>query len=332
MLLKVLNYKYTYLILTVILYFILFFIRYKQGGWDVKLDLFSQSRQILDQKIEQLLPSPQAELLSGILLGNKKDLPGGLKLALRDTSTLHIIVVSGQNLTMVAGFFMNLSGLIKRKIAIGVSILFVIFYTLLTGAQVPVLRAAAMAILAFTAQLFGRQRDGVWVLIATAGLMLLVNPNWISDLSFQLSFLATAGVIIVAPILLKYLKSMPLVGEDLAITTGAQIMVMPVIIQYFHQLSLVGIVTNLLVGWSVPVIMIFGVGMMLMSLIWVGLAQVAALVTSIFLTYFIYIVQFFSSLPFAWKYVGEQIWVVWVGYYIVLGGVLLLISKLKVQS
>lgn len=321
------------IILTVILYLLIFLVRYQQGGWDIKLDLFPSFRQSLDQQINRFLPSPEAELLSGILLGNKKDLPGSLKLALRDTSTLHIVVVSGENLTMFAGVFISLAGLLKRRMVILFSIPLVIFFTILTGGQVPVLRAAIMAILAYTAEIFGRQRDGVWVLAVTAAAMLLVNPAWILDLSFQLSTLATAGVILVSPILAKSLKFLPsFVGQDLAVTTGAQLAVTPIIVQNFHQLSLTGIFANLLIGWSVPIIMTLGALMLLVSVIWAGFAQIFGLLTAVFLTYFIYIVRLFASLPFAWEYVGEQVWVVWVGYYMVLGGILLGINKLEVQN
>lgn len=311
------------IILAVILYLLIFFVRYQQGGWEVNLDLFPKFRQNLDQKISQILPSPQAELLSGILLGNKKDLPAGLKLALRDTSTLHIVVVSGQNLTLVAGLFLSIAGLVKRKIAIIFSFAAIIFYTLLTGAQIPVLRAAIMALLGFSAELFGRQKSGVWVLTATAGTMLLVNPLWINDLSFQLSYLATFGVIVLAPNLEKALNFLPpFIKQDLTITIGAQLMIMPVIIQNFHQLSLIGLFTNLLVGWTMPFIMILGALM-----IFAG--SVFAMAANVFLTYFIYVVQFFASLPFAWEYVGEQIWIVWVGYYLVLAGIMLSLTYVE---
>lgn len=320
-------------ILSIILYLLIFWLRYQQGGWEINLDLFPKLRQNLDLRIAQLLPSPQAELLSGILLGNKKDLPGRLKLALRDSSTLHIVVVSGQNLTLVAGLFLNLAGVLKRKTAIFISIGAIIFYTLLTGGQIPVIRAAIMALLSFTAQIFGRVKSGIWVLILTAGLLLLINPKWLFDLSFQLSFLATMGVIALAPILERYLKRLPeIIKLDLAITIGAQIMVMPIIAQNFHQISLVGIFSNLLVGWTVPFIMVLGSIMLVGSIVSAAVAWFLALTTSAFLTYFIYIVQFFASLPFAWEYVGEQLWIVWIGYYLVLASIVLSLNYGKTED
>lgn len=318
------------LILAAFLYILIYFIRLNQGGFEIKNEWFKREREVLDLKISQFLPEEHAQLLSGILLGNKKDLPGNLKLALRDTSTLHIVVVSGQNLTMVAGLFLSLSGLIKKRPAIILSFAAVVFYTLLTGAQIPVIRAAIMATLTFSAQFFGRQKDAVWILIVSAGLMLLINPLWISDLSFQLSFLATVGVVLVSPILSIFLASFPsILRQDLAITIGAQIMVIPIIAANFHQLSLVGIFANLMIGWTVPFIMILGSLLLFFSFVSSILTQVFATLLQIFLSYFIYIVKFFASLPFAWEYVGDLGWIFWIGYYFLLIGILLGLSKNK---
>lgn len=318
------------IILAIVLYLLIYFLRLQQNPWEIKIDLFKIQRQALDLKISQLLPSPQAELLSGILLGSNKNLPGKIKLALRDTSTLHIVVASGQNLSMVAGFFLSLAGIIKKKNAIILSLMASLLYMLLTGFQLPILRAAIMFGLASVAQFFGRQKDGIWILIVTAGLMLWVNPHWAVDLSFQLSFMATIGVIVVAPVLLKYFHSVPIVSQDLAVSLGAQVMVAPIIAQNFHQFSVVGILTNLFVLWTVSFIMILGTVMLIFSFITSILAQLIATAVSVLLTYFIYVVQFFASQPFAWEYVGEQIWVVWVGYYMIITGILMGINKSKV--
>lgn len=305
------------IILAIILYLLIYWIRYQQPPFEPKLDLFSGLRASLDQRIQSHLPSPEAQLLSGIILGNKKDLPPEFKIALRDTSTLHIVVVSGQNLSLLTGLFLPLIGLLKKRTVLLISILAVILYTLLTGAEVPVIRAAIMASLAFMASFFGREKEGVWLLSLTAALMLLVNPRWILDLSFQLSFLATAGVIVVAPALFKFFNKIPLLGADLAVTVGAQLLIIPIIAQNFHQISIVGILANLLVVWTIPFIM----GLGALSL----LLPFTIILVEVMLRYFVYIVSFFANLPFAWEYIGEKLWIVWVGYYLLLSGVLLLI-------
>lgn len=317
-------------VLAIVLYVLIYFVRLEQGGWEVDLDLFPGLRERMNQQISQFLPSPQAELLAGITLGIKKDLPFDFRLALRDTSTLHMVVVSGQNLSLVAGLLLSLSGLLTRRVAIILTFFVITAYVILTGGQIPVLRAALMAYLANLASVLGRASDGLWVLLLIAGLLLLINPVWILDLSFQLSFLATFGVVVVAPVLLKSFKLLPIfIRSNLATTIGAQLMVLPVISQNFHQISLVSIPANLLTLWIIPYIMGGGLLFLVFSFASEILTRIFALGLSVLLTYFIYIVKFFASLPFAWEYIGEQVWIVWVGYYMVMGGVLIGLNKIK---
>src|SRR3989338_11270807 len=96
--------RYLPLILAIVLYILLYFLRLQQGGWEPETEVLKEQRQFLDKRISKILPSPQSDILSGILLGQNKTLPYDIKLALRDRSTLHIVVASGQNLSLVAGF------------------------------------------------------------------------------------------------------------------------------------------------------------------------------------------------------------------------------------
>ena len=101
-------------------------------------------RSKIDEKINKFLPEPQSSLLSGVLLGVDRGLPDDFEDDLRTTGTIHVVVVSGYNIMVVGGFFLLLAGRIKRKYAIILSIIAIIFYTLLTGAQPPTVRAAIM--------------------------------------------------------------------------------------------------------------------------------------------------------------------------------------------
>src|SRR5579884_199031 len=150
---------------------------------------FSRLNQYLTDTISKVLPDPESPLLSGIILGAKQDLAPDFKQALTRTSTIHIVVVSGQNLSLLSGFIMVLAPFIGRKKTILLNLLAIFGFTLLTGFQVPVLRAAIMVTLALSAQILGKEGDSVWILFLTAMIMLLVDPNWLFSVSFQLSFL-----------------------------------------------------------------------------------------------------------------------------------------------
>lgn len=295
---------------------------YKEEG----VQLFQPLRADLSQKIDEILPYPQSVLLSGIILGNQSDLPYSFKKQLQVTSTIHIVVVSGQNLTILAGFIMSLVTIFGRRKTIILILFIIVFYSLITGFGVPIVRAAIMAGFAYTGKLLGREGTGWWILFTTGGIMLLYQPNWLLNISFQLSFLATFGIIVVAPIFSKAISKAPLVlREDLAVTLAAQLMVMPVLAYNFNQISLAGLFANLFVLWSVPIIMISGFAALVIGLISTFLGQIVGLVPGILLTYFIYIVELFSKMPGAVVKINQTNPVMWVGYYMLLGVMVLFI-------
>lgn len=287
-----------------------------------------QIRQALSDKITQLLPSPQAQLLNGIMLGQKSDLPQDLKNNLVKTSTVHIVVVSGQNLSLLAGFIFVLVPFLGRRKTIILTSIVIWGFSALTGFQLPVLRAAIMAELTYLAQLLGKDREGYWVLIMTAALMLLIDPNWLFSVSFQLSFMATAGVVILSPQLEKKLYLLPdLIKQDLAVTLAAQLLTLPIIASNFHQLSLVGILANAFILWTIGPIMILGFITLCLGFLSFGLAQLFGLIPNVLLTYFVDVINFFSSLPFASINLDQTSGEIWIGYYLLILACFLLLQK-----
>lgn len=292
------------------------------------IQLFLPLRTELSQKIDDILPYPQSALLSGIILGNKSNLPFYFQKQLQTTSTIHIVVVSGQNLTILAGFVMSMVGILGRRKTIILTLFVIVFYSLITGFGVPVVRAAIMAGLAYSGKLLGKEGTGWWILFLTAGLMLLYQPNWLLNLSFQLSFLATFGVVVVAPVISEAIKKIPkLIREDFAVTVSAQLMVLPIIAYNFNQISIAGIIANSLVLWSIPLVMISGFLAMILGFIHIVLGEIAGLIPGILLTYFIYIVQFFSKIPGASFNIGQTGILMWIGYYLLLGALIFKLSQ-----
>lgn len=292
------------------------------------IQLFLPLRTELSQTIDNILPYPQSALLSGIILGNKSDLPFYFQKQLQTTSTIHIVVVSGQNLTILAGFVMSMVGILGRRKTIILTLFVIVFYSLITGFGVPVVRAAIMAGLAYSGKLLGKEGTGWWILCLTGGLMLLYQPNWLLNISFQLSFLATFGVVVVAPVFSKVFGKIPkLLREDFAITLSAQLMVLPVIAYNFNQISIIGIVANSFVLWTIPLVMVFGFAAMVLGIINIFLGEAMGLLPGILLTYFIYVVQFFSKIPGANFNIGPTGILMWFGYYLLLGSLVLKLSQ-----
>lgn len=297
------------------------------------LELFEKIRFSISGRIQSLLPNPQAALLSGMVLGVKEDLPQDFNESLKKTSTIHLVVVSGQNLSLVAGFIMAFSKFFGRRKTILLATLTILFYALVTGLQIPVIRASIMVLLTFIAQLFGRERDGLWILLITAFIMLIYQPNWLLSISFQLSFLATIGVVVVAPELLKRLNFLPeIIKEDFAISLSAQALTWPIIAANFHQASLIGLLVNTLILFVVPIIMVTGAIALTLSLLSLTLGSISLIIPAVFLTYFVYIVHFFGSLSWADIYIRQMPAIIWVGYYILILGIFLLLKRVNFEN
>jgi competence protein ComEC len=282
-------------------------------------------RSKLMQNFMIFLPEPQASLLGGILLGVKRELPSRFFDALRSTGTLHVVVASGYNVTVIAGVIAYIvTSLLSRRWAIPAIIMGIIAYTLMAGAEPPVVRAAIMAGLSFMAQFLGKQYQGIWALFLASAIMLLVSPMLLFDVGFQLSVAATSGILLVTPVIMIILRRISKgqgrsAVEEVAVTLGAQLAVLPILLINFLEVSWLSPVTNLIVVFLIPVSMGMGGILAVISFVSLGLAQLFALTLWVPLTFFVSVVNWFERLPFGIFTVKSLSWKWAVGYYLVLG-------------
>jgi competence protein ComEC len=147
--------------------------------------------------VNQLLPEPHAGLLNGILFGTKAQLTPELKNALIRTGTLHIVALSGMNITIIANLVAStLLRLFSRRITSLLTILIIMGFVWFVGSSPSVIRAALMGCLSLLSTVFGKQKGAFWLLICAAAIMLISNVSYLFNLSFQLSFGATLGIIL----------------------------------------------------------------------------------------------------------------------------------------
>lgn len=165
----------------------------KTGREKSALSYLADLREEISKRIDQLMPSKEATLVKGMVLG-VDEIDKSFREQLISTGTIHAVVVSGQNLSIVAGFFMVLVKYLGRRLSMFLSILAVLFYAALTGFEVPVVRALIMVILSYGAVFLGRERMVIWNLLLAAVIILLIWPAAIFDVSFQLTFAATLGI------------------------------------------------------------------------------------------------------------------------------------------
>lgn len=147
--------------------------------------------------INQLLPEPHAGLLAGILFGTKATLSKSLYQDLITSGTLHIVALSGMNITIIASLVsLTLLRFVSRRIASLLTILLIIGFVWFVGLSPSVIRAAIMGCISLLAVIFGKQQWALFSWALAVGIMLLINFGWLGDISFQLSALATLGIIL----------------------------------------------------------------------------------------------------------------------------------------
>jgi competence protein ComEC len=274
----------------------------------------------LSHTINRMLPEPAAALLNGILLGIESGIPPELYEDFNATGTSHIIVISGFNITIVAGLLTHTLGrLVGKRRTIYPVVGGILLYTLLVGGDAAVMRAAIMGILYVTAIHLGRQSTAFVSLSFSALVMTAANPLSLWDVGFLLSFASTLGMILFTPVIQTWLQRMlgrwlqpaqlqpvmRFLNDALISTLAAQILTLPLVAATFGRLSLISLLSNLLILPVQPLVMISGTIATLAGLLWLPLGRVAAAVVWLFLSYTAAVVEWTARLPFASVHVGE---------------------------
>lgn len=261
-------------------------------------------KELFLKKITKVIPEPEASLSGGLLLGTKQSLGTETLDDFRRVGLIHIVVLSGYNITIVAEFFMKFLALFLSRTFAGVfGIVGIILFAVMTGAGATVVRASLMVILVIVAKLSGRTYDVTRALFLAGFIMLLLNPKiLIFDPSFQLSFTAMLGLVHVSPIASRYLKFFPErfdFRELAASTLATQIFVLPLILYMMGNLSLVALPVNLLVLVFVPITMLMSFVTGAIGFIFSTVSIPFGFLAYLLLAYIIRVVELFAKLPFA---------------------------------
>lgn len=281
--------------------------------------------------VRQLLPEPHASLLNGILLGLNGSIPEPVQAAFSTTGATHVLVISGANFSVLVAVVSNLAqkGLGQKR-GVVLSLLVIALYALMVGGDPPVLRAAAMGSLILLARIARRTPDALNGLAFVVVLLTAYNPNQRADIGFQLSALATLGLILFVPFLsqattwllaklrLSNVAQKPLLTlltETLLLTVAAQLITTPLIVGIFGKLSLVSLLTNLLIVPMQAFIMQSGAVATVAGMVWLPIGQFLSVLPYVGLAWTVAIVEWTAQLPFASIEVGpfasQQIWMLY---------------------
>lgn len=287
---------------------------------------------ILEERMNKLFPMPESAYLAGLLLGGDNRLPEDVAENFRKTGTTHTVAVSGYNITILANVFMWIGigiGLWRKQafwFVTGCIILFVI----MIGAPSSAVRAGIMGVILLYAAQMGRLANSVRVIILTATVMIFISPFIILyDAGFQLSFLATLGIVLIyGPLSEKFEIENDFLGikSIVLVTISAQLGVLGILIYTFDGISLISLLANIIILPALPVIMLGGALAVGWSFILNILGGVFALPTWAMLHLEILSIEHLAKLPWAMvEFDGISIW--WsLGYYLMLASVLIVVK------
>lgn len=207
--------------------------------------------------------TPERSVIAGVILGEASALPDWLEEAFRRTGTTHMLVASGANVVVLAWMVEHLLAIFGVRIRMLLTSVLLVGFVVITGGDASILRAVLLYLIVLLAALTGRRVHMPTLIAVVATAMALVTP-WaiLYDASFQLSFAAVIGLVVLSDWLAEYLPTWWL-KEFLAPTVAAQLATLPIILFSFGQLSIVAPLVNLVVGPIVLPLMVAGIGTLL---------------------------------------------------------------------
>jgi competence protein ComEC len=208
------------------------------------------------------IPAPASGLIAGMLLGDKTSIPLEWLDAFKVTGLSHIVAVSGYNVSILIGVLASSYRWLGRRRLLPPLLILLIAFALITGGGSSVWRAALMAIILLVGQRLGRQYDARTALWLSAAVLAFINPLVvIADVGFQLSVLATAGIIYGVS-LVQFFASDRYRDNPLLLSAAVSfcsiVATLPVIMFQFGQVSSLALPVNIVVVPLVPVLMLLG--------------------------------------------------------------------------
>ncbi len=276
------------------------------------------------QNMNDLLPSPQSGLLAGLLLGGTEDLPQSVNDNFSRTGMTHIVAVSGYNVTIIAEYLILLGiflGLWRNQ-AFWFAIAGIVLFVFIVGFPSSAVRAGVMGTILLWGMKNGRIGNSQNAIVFAAVIMLFLNPllfRW--DVGFQLSFLATLGIVYFYPIAEKYsIKNQKIGGlsEIIFLSISAQIFVIPIILFNFEKLSLISPLANLLVLPIIPITMLVGFLAITLSFILPIAGKILSWLVFLLLKYEVEIINFLAGLKFSSIEIKNFSWIGMITWYAIL--------------
>ena len=263
----------------------------KFGWWKLR-------RRIIRAQVKAL-GSPLGQLLSSVVLGRRAvDLPEDIRNLFITAGLAHVLAASGFHVSLLLGVILKITNSLSAKSRLIIGDLILLIYVSLTGFSPSIIRAGLMGLAVLIATAMGGKVKPQGALLVSAIIILLVNPLWIWSLSFQLSFLATLGLLVTAPVIEKKLDWIPTTFSiAIAFPLAAIIWTLPLITYYFNSISTYSILVNIITTPLVTIISLGGMISAFAALIFPLLGSLLSWTLLYPILILIAILKFFTNLP-----------------------------------
>lgn len=255
----------------------------------------------VNERIGILFPEPDGGLVAGVLIAGKGLLDEETLAVFRDAGIVHIVVLSGYNVALVALVILKAGARLHAYLRTVITVFLIAVFVFIAGADPSIVRAGIMGSLAAYAVVAGREYVPSHGLIVAVFCMLLFNPTYLYDPSFLLSCIATGALVFLVPIVEKKISDGR--GRDIKVflctTFLVQLAVLPVIVYLTSSLSLVSFLANALVLFMIPLIMAGGAVAFVVSFFGYLFALPAVFVTIMFTRYVFFVAETLTRIPFA---------------------------------
>ena len=247
-------------------------------------------------------PPPLASVAGGVLLGERGDLGADLYTAFQDSGAIHLLVASGGNVGFVTLLTLGIGSLLglRRRLLLLVALVTAGIYTLIAGADAPLLRAYLMTVCACVGYLLGRNSGVFQGLLLSCLLILLGNPASVFDTGFQMSFLATLAIVICLNnyrVPGKWPKTVRFFAQIFLATLASQLVLLPIFTNVFYKISLTGLISNMILVPFASGLMVLGFAYYVLTLVHGGIVLYYPCVWGF--ECFAYLVEFFASFRFS---------------------------------
>ncbi|MCX6788543.1 MAG: ComEC/Rec2 family competence protein [bacterium] len=282
----------------------------EHNGSAIKFELLNIKHKIA-RVFSNVLPPEQATFLSGLTIGARGTFSPELKEAMQKSGTTHLVALSGYNISILVYVTMIfLLGFMHRRKALFFSVIAILGFVIMTGAEASVVRAAIIGFIILLSSEIGRAYDIRNVILFACLSMVLISPKvLVFDVGFELSFLALLGIIYINPIIMRLVgmtekdNSFILWKTSLITTASAQITTLPILIANFGIFSPISLLSNVAILELIPITMGLGFMTALTAPISYYISLVFGLLVSAFLKFELFLIYFFAkiSIPLQFK-------------------------------